>query len=128
MAGPMFDTLTGRFEGVFRKLRSRGKLHPQQVEKALGDMRTALLEADAAVSVVDEFLQRVRDRSLSAEVMHSLSPAQQVVKIVRDELTQTLGGKHTPFTLPSASTRWSYGIRCRGSSRIGQGNSSFSIA
>jgi len=102
MAGPMFDTLTGRFEGVFRKLRSRGKLHPKQVENALEEMRTALLEADAAVSVVDEFLQRVRERSLSAEVMHSLSPAQQVVKIVRDELTETLGGTHTPFTLPNA--------------------------
>src|SRR5919199_3832656 len=98
----MFDTLTGRFDGVFRKLRSRGKLHPKQVENALQEMRTALLEADAAVSVVDEFLGRVRERSVSAEVMRSLTPAQQVVKIVRDELTETLGGKHTPFTLPNA--------------------------
>jgi signal recognition particle subunit SRP54 len=99
---PMFDTLTGRFEGVFRKLRIRGKLHPKQVENALDDMRTALLEADAAVSVVDEFLARVRERSLSSEVMTSLTPAQQVIKIVRDELTGTLGGKHQPFTLPGA--------------------------
>src|SRR5256714_1539822 len=98
----MFDTLTGRFEGVFRKLRTRGKLHPKQVDNALAEMRTALLEADAAVSVVDEFLGRVRERSLSAEVMTSLTPAQQVVKVVRDELTETLGGKHTPFTLPGA--------------------------
>jgi signal recognition particle subunit SRP54 len=98
----MFDTLTGRFESVFRKLRSRGKLHPKQVENALADMRTSLLEADAAVSVVDEFLGRVRERALSAEVMRSLTPAQQVVKIVREELTQTLGGTHQPFTLPNA--------------------------
>src|ERR687888_439343 len=98
----MFDTLTGRFEGVFRKLRTRGKLHPKQVENALQEMRTALLEADAAVSVVDEFLGRVRERSLSAEVMRSLTPAQQVIKVVRDELTETLGGTHRPFTLPSA--------------------------
>src|SRR5437867_2064450 len=98
----MFDTLTGRLEGVFRKLRSRGKLHPKQVENALADMRTSLLEADAAVSVVDEFLGRVRERSLSAEVMRSLTPAQQVIKVVRDELTETLGGKHQPFVLPPA--------------------------
>src|SRR5205809_747808 len=68
----MFDTLTGRFESVFRKLRSRGKLHPKQVENALADMRTSLLEADAAVSVVDDFLARVRERALSAEVMDQL--------------------------------------------------------
>src|SRR6266550_7780390 len=98
----MFDTLTGRFEVVFRKLRSRGKLHPKQVENALGDIRTALLEADAAVPVVDDFLARVRERSLSAEVMRSLTPAQQVIRIVREELTETLGGAHVPFQLPSA--------------------------
>ncbi|MFN2544297.1 MAG: signal recognition particle protein [Actinomycetota bacterium] len=98
----MFDTLTGRFEGVFRKLRTRGKLHPKQVENALADMRTSLLEADAAVAVVDDFLERVRQRALSAEVMRSLTPAQQVIKVVRDELTETLGGKHHPFALPNA--------------------------
>jgi signal recognition particle subunit SRP54 len=102
MAVLMFDTLNRRFEGVFRKLRSKGKLHPKQVENALEEIRTSLLEADAAVSVVDDFLGRVRERSLSAEVMRSLTPAQQVVKIVRDELTETLGGKHQPFVLPGA--------------------------
>jgi len=102
MALSMFDALTGRLDGVFRKLRSRGKLHPKQVESALDEMRTALLEADAASSVVDEFLERVRDRALSAEVMRSLTPGQQVIKVVRDELTETLGGTHRPFTLPNA--------------------------
>jgi signal recognition particle subunit SRP54 len=102
MAVRMFDALTGRLDGVFRKLRSRGKLHPKQVENALEEMRTALLEADAAAPVVDEFLGRVRERSLSAEVMRSLTPGQQVIKVVRDELTATLGGTHRPFTLPSA--------------------------
>jgi signal recognition particle subunit SRP54 len=99
----MFDTLTKRFDTVFTKLRSRGKLHPKQVDSALGDIRTALLEADAAVEVVDDFLDRVRQRSLGDEVMRSLTPAQQVVKIVRDELTETLGGEHKPFTLPGAN-------------------------
>ena len=99
----MFDTLTDRLNAVFRKLRSRGKLHPKQVDAALGDIRTALLEADAALDVVDDFLGRVRERALSDEVMRSLTPAQQVIKVVRDELAATLGGEHTPFKLPGAN-------------------------
>jgi signal recognition particle subunit SRP54 len=99
----MFDALTGRLDAVFRKLRQRGKLHPKQVDNALADIRTALLEADAAVEVVDDFLSRVRARALSDEVMRSLTPAQQVIKVVRDELTSTLGGEHRPFQLPGAS-------------------------
>jgi signal recognition particle subunit SRP54 len=99
----MFDTLTSRFDSVFGKLRSRGKLHPKQVDAALADMRTALLEADVALEVVDDFLGRVRGRALSDEVMRSLTPAQQVVKIVRDELQSTLGGEHRPFKLPGAN-------------------------
>jgi signal recognition particle subunit SRP54 len=97
----MFDTLTDKLDGTFKKLRSRGKLHPKQVDNALGDIRTALLEADAAVEVADAFLERVRARALSAEVMKSLTPAQQVVKIVRDELQETLGGEYRKFVLPS---------------------------
>jgi signal recognition particle subunit SRP54 len=99
----MFDSLTDRLNGVFRKLRSRGKLHPKQVDAALADIRTALLEADAALDVVDDFLGRVRERALSDEVMRSLTPAQQVIKVVRDELAATLGGEHTPFKLPGAN-------------------------
>jgi signal recognition particle subunit SRP54 len=99
----MFDTLTDRLNAVFRKLKSRGKLHPKQVDAALGDIRVALLEADVALDVADDFLGRVRSRALSAEVMQSLTPAQQVIKVVRDELTATLGGDHTPFVLPGAN-------------------------
>jgi signal recognition particle subunit SRP54 len=98
----MFDTLTAKLDTTFRKLRSRGKLHPKQVDNALADMRTALLEADVAVEVADDLLARVRERALSDEVMKSLTPAQQVIKIVRDELQETLGGKQRPFVLPSA--------------------------
>src|SRR6187397_836952 len=98
----MFDTLTGRLDGIFKKLRSRGKLHPKQVDNALADMRTALLEADVAHEVVDDLLARVRERALSEEVMKSLTPAQQVIKVVRDELQATMGGTQVPFTLPSA--------------------------
>src|SRR5947207_11489340 len=99
----MFDTLTDRLNAVFAKLRSRGKLHPKQVDSALADIRTALLDADAALDVVDDFLERVRKRALSDEVMRSLTPAQQVIKIVRDELVVTLGGEHRPFQLPGAN-------------------------
>ncbi|HXJ65881.1 MAG TPA: signal recognition particle protein [Actinomycetota bacterium] len=99
----MFDTLTKRFDVVFTKLRSRGKLHPKQIDSALQDIRTALLEADAAVEVVDAFLDRVRARATGDEVMKSLTPAQQVIKVVRDELTETLGGEHKPFQLPGAN-------------------------
>jgi signal recognition particle subunit SRP54 len=99
----MFETLSDRLGAVFRKLRSRGKLHPKQVDAALAEIRTALLEADVALDVVDDFLSRVRARALSDEVMRSLTPAQQVIKVLRDEVTTTLGGEHRPFTLPGAN-------------------------
>jgi len=98
----MFDTLSGRLDGIFKKLRARGKLHPKQVDNALTEMRTALLEADVAVEVVEDLLARVRQRCLSEEVMKSLTPAQQVIKVVRDELQATMGGTQAPFALPSA--------------------------
>ncbi len=70
----MFDTLTDSLNGVFKKLRARGKLHPKQVDNALGEIRTALLEADVAVEVADDLVSRVRARSLGEEVMKSLTP------------------------------------------------------
>jgi signal recognition particle subunit SRP54 len=98
----MFDTLTGRLDGVFKKLRARGKLHPKQVDNALGEIRAALLEADVAVEVVDDLIARVRARALSEEVLRSLTPAQQVVKVMDEELTVTLGGEHHAFALAGA--------------------------
>ena len=98
----MFDALTGRLDGIFKKLRTRGKLHPKQVDSALAEMRTALLDADVAVEVADDLLQRVRTRALSEEVMKSLTPAQQVIKVVRDELQETMGGTQATFQLPGA--------------------------
>jgi signal recognition particle subunit SRP54 len=99
----MFDALTDRLDGVFKKLRAKGKLHPKQVDNALGDIRTALLEADVAVEVADDLVERVRTRALSGEVMKSLTPAQQVVKVVDEELTVTLGGEHRPFMVQSGN-------------------------
>src|SRR6266540_2590138 len=98
----MFDALTQQLDGIFKKLRSRGKLHPKQVDNAVTDMRTALLDADVSVEVADELLARVRERALSQEVMKSLTPAQQVIKVVREELQATMGGTQAAFSLPSA--------------------------
>ncbi|HEY1126665.1 MAG TPA: signal recognition particle receptor subunit alpha, partial [Actinomycetota bacterium] len=61
----MFDALTQQLDGIFKKLRSRGKLHPKQVDSAVADMRTALLDADVSVEVADELLARVKQRALS---------------------------------------------------------------
>src|SRR5229473_1827715 len=99
----MFDALSGRLDATFRKLRSRGRLHPKQVDNAVQDIRTALLDADVALDVVEDFVERVRNRALSDEVLRSLTPAQHVTRIVRDELQTTLGGEHRPFKLPGVN-------------------------
>ena len=87
----MFDTLTQRFESVFSSLRGKGKLTEKDIDAALREVRLALLEADVNVSVVKTFLARVKERALGEDVSKSISPGQQVVKIVHDELVNTLG-------------------------------------
>ena len=89
----MFDTLTTRFSGIFGRLRSHGRLGEADVDAALREVRLALLEADVNVAVVKAFLARVRERAVGTEVMKSLTPGQQVVKIVHEELITTLGGE-----------------------------------
>ena len=87
----MFDGLQNKLQEVFRNLRGEGRISEEALTSALRQIRLALLEADVHIRVVKPFLERVRERSLGAEVMQSLSPAQQVVKIVRDELVTLLG-------------------------------------
>ncbi|HLU52491.1 MAG TPA: signal recognition particle protein [Acidimicrobiia bacterium] len=89
----MFDSLTQRFEGIFSALRGKGRLSEADVDAALREVRLALLEADVNVAVVKTFLARVRERALGADVSKSLTPGQQVIKIVHEELVQTLGGE-----------------------------------
>jgi signal recognition particle subunit SRP54 len=89
----MFDGLTNRFEGILSRLRSRGRLSAEDVEEVLGEIRTALLEADVELGVVRGFTQSVRERCVGLELSQSLSPGQQVVKIVNEELTRILGGE-----------------------------------
>ncbi|MPZ53027.1 MAG: signal recognition particle protein [Acidimicrobiia bacterium] len=89
----MFDTLTSRFEDVFVRLRGKGKLSEADIDAALREVRLALLEADVNVVVVKSLLERVRERALSDEISQSLTPGQQVVKIVHEELIATLGSE-----------------------------------
>ena len=89
----MFDTLTDRLSGTLRGLRGRGRMRPADVDEALGEIRLALLEADVHVGVVRRFVERVRERSVGGEVTASLTPGQQVTKIVNDELVDILGGQ-----------------------------------
>ena len=87
----MFESLTQRLEQVFQQLRRRGKLSEQDVDLAMREVRLALLEADVHYSVVKDFIARVRERAVGHEVSRALNPAQQVIKIVHEELIQTLG-------------------------------------
>jgi signal recognition particle subunit SRP54 len=87
----MFDTLTQRLESVFATLRGKGKLGEKDIDTTLREVRLALLEADVNVTVVKAFLERVRGRALGADVSRSITPGQQVIKIVHEELVTTLG-------------------------------------
>jgi signal recognition particle subunit SRP54 len=87
----MFETLTGRLNQVFDKLRRRGKLSAADVDEAMREVRMALLEADVHYNVVKEFTARVRERAIGSEVSKALNPGQQVIKIVNEELIGTLG-------------------------------------
>jgi Signal recognition particle GTPase len=87
----MFENLQTKLNTVFDKLASHGKLTEQDVDAALREVRLALLEADVNFKVAKELIARVRERAIGAEVTKSLTPAQQVIKIVHEELLQTLG-------------------------------------
>jgi len=88
----MFDGLSGRLNEIFDRLRRRGSLSEADVGTALREVRVALLEADVALPVVKEFISRVRERAVGQEVLRSVTPGQQVVKIVHDNLVEMLGG------------------------------------
>src|SRR5918993_4596126 len=88
----MFEALSNRLNGVFDRLRRRGALSESDVFDALREVRVALLEADVALPVVKDLVAKVRERAVGQEVIRSVSPAQQVVKIVNDCLVEALGG------------------------------------
>ena len=99
----MFDSLSDRLQGVFRSLRGEARLTEQTVEAALREIRMALLEADVNFKVVKAFIDRVRDRAVDQDVLKSLTPAQQVVRIVRDEMLALFGD--TQGGLPPSQAR-----------------------
>src|SRR3954453_18142889 len=87
----MFESLSDRLQDVFRQIRGDARLTEQSVETALREIRMALLEADVNFKVVKAFIDRVRDRAVGEDVLKSLTPAQQVVAIVRDEMLALFG-------------------------------------
>ncbi len=89
----MFETLTDKLQGAFKKFGSRGVVKEEDLDQALREVRMAMLEADVNFKVVREFTSRVKERALGAEVLQSLTPAQQVIDIVREELVEILGGE-----------------------------------
>jgi signal recognition particle subunit SRP54 len=98
----VFDTLTDRFTTVFKSLTGKGKLSEADVDAALREVRLALLEADVNVGVVRDLVDRIRERAIGAEVHDSLTPGQQVIKIVDEELVTTLGRERVPLASPSS--------------------------
>jgi len=97
----MFDSLSDRFDGIFRRLRGKGRLTEADVDEMLGEIRTALLEADVNVTVVRSVVARIREQAVGTQVSKALDPGQQVVKIVNAELTAMLGGETLKITYAS---------------------------
>lgn len=99
----MFDNLSDRLNLIFKKLKGHGKLTEKNIEEGLREVRLALLEADVHYKVVKKFIAGIKERALGKEVLASLTPGQQVVKIVNDELTELMGGQNKDLQLSGAS-------------------------
>lgn len=97
----MFDNLSDKLQSIFSGLRGKGRLTEEDIDNAMREIRMALLEADVNFKVVKEFTKRTKERCLTAEVLDSLTPAQNVVKIVLDELTALMGEESKPLQLSS---------------------------
>ena len=95
----MFDALSDRLEGIFTGLRNRGRLSEKDIDDVTREIRRALLEADVNVRVVRAFIDRVKATAIGADLSKSLSPGQQFIKIVHDELVETLGGTTGKLTM-----------------------------
>ncbi len=95
----MFESLTDKLNGVFKKLTGRGKLTEENIQEALRQVRLALLEADVNYKVVKKFIEDIRVRAIGQDVLESLTPGQQLIKIVNEELTKLMGGELEPLRL-----------------------------
>ncbi len=99
----MFDSLSDKLNTVFKKLKGHGKLTEKNIEEGLKEVRMALLEADVHFRVVKSFIADIKDRAMGREVMGSLTPGQQVVKIVNEELTKLMGSQHQELNLAGSA-------------------------
>lgn len=95
----MFETLTNKLESIFKKLKGKGLLKEEDVELALKEIRLALLEADVNFKVVKEFIQKIKEKAVGKEVLESLTPGQQVIKIVNEQLCELLGKTNSRIQL-----------------------------
>jgi len=91
-----FEGLTEKLNATFKKLRGKGRLTENDVREAMREVRLALLEADVGYKVVKDFVATVTERAVGSDVLDSLTPAQQVIKIVNEELTKLMGGGTVP--------------------------------
>ncbi|CAB5168116.1 Signal recognition particle protein Ffh [Olavius algarvensis associated proteobacterium Delta 3] len=99
----MFDNLSDKLNTVFKKLKGHGKLTEKNIEEGLREVRMALLEADVHYKVVKTFIKDIKERALGHEVLGSLTPGQQVIKIVNEKLTEVMGSRHQGLTLKGAA-------------------------
>ncbi|OGP62645.1 MAG: signal recognition particle protein [Deltaproteobacteria bacterium RBG_13_49_15] len=99
----MFNTLSEKLNSIFKKLKGHGKLSEKNIEEGMKEVRMALLEADVHYKVVKQLISGIKERSIGREVMESLTPGQQVIKIVNDELTQMMGARHEDLRLSGAA-------------------------
>ena len=95
----MFENLSSKLDTIFKRLKGQGKLTEQNIQEALKEVRIALLEADVNFKVVKDFVQTIQERAIGQEVMASLTPAQQLVKIVREEMASLMGGEEQKIQL-----------------------------
>ena len=94
-----FEGLSEKLSGVFKKLKNRGKLSEADVKACMREVRMALLEADVSYKVVKDFVAKLTERCVGSEVLESLTPAQQVIKIVNEELVKLMGESNTKINL-----------------------------
>ena len=98
----MFESLSDKLQGVFSRLRGKGRVTEADVNEAMREVRLALLEADVSLKVVKDFIGRIKEKSVGADVLESLSPIQQIIKIVNDELVDLLGGEATGLNMSAS--------------------------
>ena len=95
----MFETLSAKLESIFKKLKGKGLLKEEDIDSALKEIRLALLEADVNFKVVKDFILKIKEKAIGKEILESLTPGQQVIKIVNEELCELLGKTNSRIQL-----------------------------